>query len=309
MFSLLMPRGRSQSARCGQKKFNPPRPRLPPRRFSHVAPAGDGAVPASPLRRPARWRCGPRPCIQWTSCAETRFPHHGRVDLRRFHAPVPRQVLHRADSREEAPLHAARSTVILSPMMLLRLQPVVSRLPLRERREWNVCLIRLRHEHPEGKKRRAQRMREMDSGRKISFEARERQRATREQGTLPSGFRRRSRHVVTSAAAAAPASGRCLGGAACDQSSRRNRLRGTDESGRATEPRVIDEAVFVHWIDHAVGEFGIRDIADVSEGQPVGMTPGRALGRARFLGWGEDGREGFEVGQGGWAKHRRPGHR
>ena len=152
-------------------------------------------------------------------------------------------------------------------------------------------------------------MREMDSGRRISLEARERQRVTREQGTLASGFCRRGRHVVTSAAAAAPASGRCLGGAACDQSSRRNRLRGTDESGRATEPRVIDEAVFGHWIDHAVGEGRIRENDDASEGQPVGMTPGRALGRARFLGWGEDGREGFEVGQGGWAKHRRPGHR
>ena len=185
--------------------------------------------------------------------------------------------------------------MILSPMMLLRLQPVVSRLPLRERREWNVCLIRLRHEHPEGKKRRARRMREMDSGRRISLEARERQRVTREQGTLASGFCRRGRHVVTSAAAAAPASGRCLGGAARDQSSRRNRLRGTDESGRATEPRVIDEAVFGHWIDHAVGEGRIRENDDASEGPPVGMTSGRALGRARFLGWGEDGGKALKL--------------
>ena len=54
-------------------------------------------------------------------------------------------------------------------MTLLQLKQEVSRLSLRERRELNAYMIRLRHERPEWKRMVSKRMREMDSGKKISI--------------------------------------------------------------------------------------------------------------------------------------------
>jgi hypothetical protein len=65
-------------------------------------------------------------------------------------------------------------------MTLLQLKQEVSRLSLRERRELNAYMIRLRHERPEWKKLISRRMREMDSGRKVSVAELERRMATRE---------------------------------------------------------------------------------------------------------------------------------
>jgi hypothetical protein len=55
-------------------------------------------------------------------------------------------------------------------MTLLELKQQVTKLSLRERRELNAYLTRLRHERPEWKKMVSKRMREMDSGRKVTLE-------------------------------------------------------------------------------------------------------------------------------------------
>jgi len=65
-------------------------------------------------------------------------------------------------------------------MTLLQLKQEISRLSLRERRELNAYMIRLRHERPEWKKMVSRRMREMDSGKKVSLEDVERRMASRE---------------------------------------------------------------------------------------------------------------------------------
>jgi hypothetical protein len=65
-------------------------------------------------------------------------------------------------------------------MTLLRLKQEISRLSLRERRELNAYMIRLRHERPEWKKEISRRMREMDAGKKVSIADLERRLATRE---------------------------------------------------------------------------------------------------------------------------------
>jgi len=65
-------------------------------------------------------------------------------------------------------------------MTLLRLKQEISRLSLRERRELNAYMIRLRHERPEWKKLVSRRMREMDAGKKVSLAELERRIATRE---------------------------------------------------------------------------------------------------------------------------------
>jgi hypothetical protein len=59
-------------------------------------------------------------------------------------------------------------------MTLLQLKQEISRLSLRERRELNAYMIRLRHERPEWKKMISRRMRDMDAGRKVSLEEIER---------------------------------------------------------------------------------------------------------------------------------------
>ena len=55
-------------------------------------------------------------------------------------------------------------------MTLLELKQHVTRLSLRERRELNAYMIRLRHERPEWKRMMARRMRDMDAGKKVSVE-------------------------------------------------------------------------------------------------------------------------------------------
>lgn len=65
-------------------------------------------------------------------------------------------------------------------MTLLELKQEISRLSLRERRELNAYMIRLRHERPEWKKMISRRMREMDSGKKVTLEEVERRMANRE---------------------------------------------------------------------------------------------------------------------------------
>jgi hypothetical protein len=65
-------------------------------------------------------------------------------------------------------------------MTLLQLKQEITRLSLRERRELNAYMIRLRHERPEWKKMISKRMREMDAGKKVSLEEVERRMATRE---------------------------------------------------------------------------------------------------------------------------------
>jgi hypothetical protein len=54
-------------------------------------------------------------------------------------------------------------------MTLLQLKQEISKLSLRERRELNAYMIRLRHERPEWKKLVSRRMREMDSGKKVTI--------------------------------------------------------------------------------------------------------------------------------------------
>lgn len=65
-------------------------------------------------------------------------------------------------------------------MTLLQLKQEISRLSLRERRELNAYMIRLRHERSEWKKTVSRRMREMDSGKKVSLAEIERRMANRE---------------------------------------------------------------------------------------------------------------------------------
>ncbi|MBE7537335.1 MAG: hypothetical protein HS122_02840 [Opitutaceae bacterium] len=64
-------------------------------------------------------------------------------------------------------------------MTLLQLKQEISRLSLRERRELNAYMIRLRHERPEWKKMATRRMRDMDAGKKVSIAELERRVATR----------------------------------------------------------------------------------------------------------------------------------
>ncbi|WP_442888528.1 hypothetical protein [Congregicoccus parvus] len=59
---------------------------------------------------------------------------------------------------------------IVFAMTLLELKQQVTKLTLRERRELNAYLIRLRHERPEWKRIVSKRMREMDSGKKVTLE-------------------------------------------------------------------------------------------------------------------------------------------
>jgi hypothetical protein len=65
-------------------------------------------------------------------------------------------------------------------MTLLQLKQEITRLSLRERRELNAYMIRLRHERPEWKKLVSRRMRDMDAGKKISISELERRVAARE---------------------------------------------------------------------------------------------------------------------------------
>lgn len=65
-------------------------------------------------------------------------------------------------------------------MTLLQLKQEISRLSLRERRELNAYMIRLRHERPEWKKMISKRMRDMDAGKKVSVEELQRRIAARE---------------------------------------------------------------------------------------------------------------------------------
>jgi hypothetical protein len=67
-----------------------------------------------------------------------------------------------------------------SLMTLLQLKQEISRLSLRERRELNAYMIRLRHERPEWRKLVSMRMRDMDAGRKVSLTDLERRVASRE---------------------------------------------------------------------------------------------------------------------------------
>lgn len=64
-------------------------------------------------------------------------------------------------------------------MSLLELKQEISRLSLRERRELNAYMIRLRHERPEWRRMISKRMREMDAGKKISLAELERRVVTR----------------------------------------------------------------------------------------------------------------------------------
>ena len=64
-------------------------------------------------------------------------------------------------------------------MTLLQLKQEISRLTLRERRDLNAYMIRLRHERPEWKKMVSKRMRDMDGGKKLSSADLERRIAAR----------------------------------------------------------------------------------------------------------------------------------
>jgi hypothetical protein len=55
-------------------------------------------------------------------------------------------------------------------MTMLELKQQISRLSIRERRELNAYMIRLRHERPEWRRMISKRMREMDAGKKVSIE-------------------------------------------------------------------------------------------------------------------------------------------
>src|SRR5688572_15960688 len=68
----------------------------------------------------------------------------------------------------------------LSVMTLLQLKQEISRLSLRERRELNAYMIRLRHESPQWKRMLSKRMREMDAGKKVSLNELARKLAGRE---------------------------------------------------------------------------------------------------------------------------------
>jgi hypothetical protein len=64
-------------------------------------------------------------------------------------------------------------------MTMLELKQQVSRLSIRERRELNAYMIRLRHESPVWKRMISKRMREMDAGKKVSVEGLKRRLAIR----------------------------------------------------------------------------------------------------------------------------------
>ncbi|MBX3735191.1 MAG: hypothetical protein KF715_00750 [Candidatus Didemnitutus sp.] len=64
-------------------------------------------------------------------------------------------------------------------MTMLQLKQEISRLSLRERRELNAYMIRLRHERPEWRKEVSRRMREMDAGKKVSVTELKRRMAAR----------------------------------------------------------------------------------------------------------------------------------
>jgi hypothetical protein len=72
-------------------------------------------------------------------------------------------------SQQEDLLDAEGTVAIVSRMTLLQLKQEISRLSVRDRRELNAYMIRLRHERPEWKKLISRRMREMDAGRKVSL--------------------------------------------------------------------------------------------------------------------------------------------
>ena len=80
------------------------------------------------------------------------------LNVRRSFAPPPRPAPHRR----------IKFIRLLPP--LLQLKQEISRLSLRERRELNAYLIRLRHERPEWKRMISRRMRAMDAGRKLSLD-------------------------------------------------------------------------------------------------------------------------------------------
>lgn len=65
-------------------------------------------------------------------------------------------------------------------MTLLQLKQEISRLSLRERRELNAYMIRLRHERPEWKKQTAKTLNEMAAGKKVSVEELQRRIAARD---------------------------------------------------------------------------------------------------------------------------------
>ena len=64
-------------------------------------------------------------------------------------------------------------------MTMLELKQEISRLSIRERRELNAYMIRLRHERPEWKRMISKRMRDVDSGKKVSIDELERKIANR----------------------------------------------------------------------------------------------------------------------------------
>lgn len=72
-------------------------------------------------------------------------------------------------------LDAGSGVANVSLMTLLQLKQEIFRLSLRELRELNACMIRLRHERPEWKKTISRRMRDMAAGKKLSFAELERQ--------------------------------------------------------------------------------------------------------------------------------------
>jgi hypothetical protein len=64
-------------------------------------------------------------------------------------------------------------------MTMLELKQEISRLSVRERRELDAYMIRLRHERPEWKRMISKRMRDMDAGLKVSVEKMRRRLAER----------------------------------------------------------------------------------------------------------------------------------
>ena len=64
-------------------------------------------------------------------------------------------------------------------MTMLELKQEISRLSVRERRELNAYMIRLRHERPDWKRMISKRMRDMDAGLKVSAEEMRRRLAER----------------------------------------------------------------------------------------------------------------------------------
>jgi len=64
-------------------------------------------------------------------------------------------------------------------MTMLELKQEISRLSLRDQRELNAYMIRLRHERPEWRRMISKRMRDMDAGKKLSVEELEKRLAKR----------------------------------------------------------------------------------------------------------------------------------